>query len=282
MKRTAIFFAALLTLSFTLVALTRSARSNPKYRWVRAVDTGVKTWPRWVVPLNANDGTLRMIADNATWTSADGINWSMEPHNASKAVRPGTSQIFFKGHFWLMGGMNNWSQFTNEIWSSPDGTQWTQVAEQTPWSARRNAMLVEFNNNLWLLGGAKSNGTPEVMSARSLRDVWQSADGVRWIRISDNLPAGGEKALVFQSHIWVLGRGGAWRSNDGVSWHQTANGKPFINRGSFGATVYDGRMWLFGGVGRDKTLNDVWSSVDGVTWQLETDHAPWFPRGAGR
>ena len=43
--------------------------------------------------------------------------------------------------------------------------------------------------------------------------------------------------------------------------------------------VFDGRMWIFGGLDPEKTTNQVWSSNDGVTWQ-EAKRAPWFPRGA--
>ena len=45
-----------------------------------------------------------------------------------------------------------------------------------------------------------------------------------------------------------------------------------------GSAVYDGKMWIFGGVGVEKTTNEVWSSQDGIRWK-EVERAPWFPRG---
>ena len=53
--------------------------------------------------------------------------------------------------------------------------------------------------------------------------------------------------------------------------------------GAAGA-VFQGRMWLLGGVERyyDGTpahlRSDVWSSADGKHWKQETAQAPWAPR----
>ena len=270
--------AALFLLFITLFTCS-PAHSTSDYQWIRAVNSGVKTWPRWVVPIATNDNKLRMIAEDATWSSTDGIKWTTVKNNAAHAVRPGASQIFFKGKFWLMGGMNNWAEFTNEIWSSTNAVAWTSVAEHAPWAARRNALIVEFDDKLWLFGGAESSGKKDVTPTRSFSDVWQSSDGVEWKQISSNMPASGEQILVFQNQIWLLGKDGAWTTNDGKTFRKTATGRPFSDRRGFGAVVYDGKMWIFGGIGPEKTTNEVWSSHDGNTWQ-QAEHAPWFPRGA--
>lgn len=269
--------APILLLIALLIFTCSRAQTAGGYQWTRAVKPGVKTWPRWVVPIAANDCNLRMIAEDATWSSEDGINWNTVKNNAAQAVRPGASQIFFKEKFWLMGGMNNWAEFTNEIWSSPDAVEWTMVAEHAPWPARRNALVVEFDQKLWLFGGAESSGKKDVTPKRFYRDVWQSTDGVEWKQISSNMPASDEHILIFQDQIWLLGKDGVWTTNDGKTFRQTATGKPFSDRGGFGAVVYDDQMWIFGGMGAEKTTNEVWSSRDGITWQQE--RAPWFPRG---
>ena len=271
--------APILLLIAVLIFTCSPGQTAGGYQWIRAVNPGVKTWPRWVVPVVTNDNKLWMIAEDATWSSSDGIKWTTIKNNAEQAFRPGASQIFFNGKFWLMGGMNTWAEFTNEIWSSKDGVNWTMLAAHAQWPARRNALLVEFDNKLWLFGGAESSGKKNVTPTRFFTDVWQSSDGVEWKQISSNMPASGEQALVFQNQIWLLGKDGVWTTNEGTSWRQTAKGRPFSDRGGFGAAVLDGQMWIFGGMGSEKTTNEVWSSRDGITWQ-EVERAPWFPRGA--
>ena len=275
--------AASITLLIAVVALACvSEATEPApgaYQWTRAIETGVKTWPRWVVPVVGGDQKLRMINDEGTWTSENGIDWLSCKSGAAGAFRPGVSQIFFNGKFWLMGGMNNWAEFTNEIWSSTDAIEWTRVVEQAPWPARRNALVVEYEKQLWLLGGAESSGQRDVLPARRFRDVWQSRNGIAWNQVSSNLPASDEQILVFQNQIWLLGAEGVWFTRDGKTWRQTAKGEPFSDRRGFGSAVYDGKMWIFGGIGKEQTTNEVWSSTDGVLWQ-KTESAPWFPRGA--
>lgn len=269
--------APILLLVAILVFTCSPAQTTGGYQWIRAVKPGLKTWARWVLPVTDNNKLL-MIAEDATWSSTDGVKWTTTKNNAAEAVRPGASQIFFKGKFWLMGGMNNWAEFTNQIWSSSDAVQWTMVAEHAPWPARRNALVVEFDNKLWLFGGWESSGKKDVTPTMFYRDMWQSRDGIQWTQISSNMPASNEQVLIFQNQIWLLGKDGVWTTTDGKAWRQTATGKPFSDRGSFGAEVFDGKMWIFGGMGTTKTTNEVWFSQDGTTWQ-EAEHAPWFPRG---
>jgi hypothetical protein len=255
-----------------------SVHTSGGYRWIRAVDPGVKTWPRWVVPIEGNDGKLHMIAADATWSSADGIKWTKVKNNAAPAVRPGAAQVFFNGRFWLMGGMNSWAEFTNEIWSSTDAVHWTMLAENAPWSARRNALVVEFNDKLWLFGGAESSGKKDVAPVRFFRDVWQSKDGIHWTQISSNMPESDDQILVFKNQIWLFGTNGAWSTSDGQTWRQAAKGKPFSDRRGYGSVVFDDQIWIFGGIGRERTTNEVWTTRDGINWR-QTDSAPWFPRG---
>lgn len=272
-----LFVAPILSAPFVLTRSKATNSDTGDYRWVKAIDTGVKTWPRWVFPIHGRQKLL-MIAEESSWSSGDGIKWSTASHNAREAIRPGASQIFFKDRFWLMGGMKDWSQFTNEIWSSPDAINWTLESSAAPWAARRNALLVEFQSKLWLMSGWESSGKKNVTPLRSHRDVWQSADGRVWTKLPVTLPESDEKLVVFNNQMWLLGKAGAWRSNDGVTWQQTASGDPFVNRRAYGAVVFRNNIWLFGGLHGDMTTNEVWSSNDGVNWTREKN-APWFPRG---
>jgi hypothetical protein len=273
-----LFVTAVLSVS---IVLTKSKASNSRvsnYRWVKAIDNGVKTWPRWVFPVPMGTQKLVMVAEVATWFSNDGIKWLTTSHNVREAIRPGVSQIFFKDRFWLMGGMNDWSEFTNEVWSSADAVNWTLESKHAPWPARRNALLAEFQGKLWLVSGAESSGKKNVTPLRSYRDVWQSSDGLVWTKLPVTLPDSDEKLVVFNNQMWLLGKAGVWRSSDGLTWQQAASGDPFVNRRAYGAVVYNNSIWLFGGIHEGQMTNEVWSSDDGSSWKREKN-APWFPRG---
>ena len=272
----ALFVTAVLSVSIVLTKPKTINSRTSNHRWVKAIDTGVKTWPRWVFPITGPKGIV-MIAEEATWFSNDGTAWTTTAHNAREAIRPGTSQIFFKDRFWLMGGMNDWSDFTNEIWSSPDAINWTLETNHAPWPSRRNALLVEFQDKLWLLSGWETSGKKNVTPLRSYRDAWQSTDGRVWTKLPVELPNSDQKLVVFDNQMWLLGKAGAWHSSDGLKWQEAVTGAPFIDRWAYGAVVYDNRIWLFGGIYRDQTTNEVWSTPDGIKWRCE-NNAPWFPR----
>src|SRR5262245_57825498 len=246
--------------------------------WTRAIDTGLKTWPRWVKPIANGSDALLMVAEDGTWCSSDGIEWAKVSNNAHVAVRPGATQVFFKDKFWLMGGMNDWSEFTNEVYPSADGAKWRRVTDKAPWPPRRDALLAVFNDRLWLFSGSESSGRRDVTPTRWYRDAWQSEDGLKWKRLSTILPENAEQVLVFRNQLWLLGKAGAWSSSDGVTWSRRSSGDPLNERGGYGAVVYHNRIWIFGGIANGNVTNEVWSTVDGRIWVRE-DNAPWFTRG---
>jgi hypothetical protein len=276
MKLASMLALALIGIAIPFAPTKHSAPTQ--YRWVKAIDTGIKTWPRWVMPVANDKQRLWMVDKDGSWSSADGINWTVSANNATVALRPGAAHASFKGKLWLMGGMNDWSEFTNEIWNSSDGTSWTRVVDKAPCAARRNALVTVFKDRLWLFSGAESSGLRNVTPHRFYRDAWQSFDGLTWNKLSTTLPDSDEQVLVFNNQMWLLGSAGAWSSVDGIAWTQQSSGPPFRNRRAYGAVVYNDRMWLFGGLNGEKTTNEVWSTSDGRTWTREPD-APWFPRG---
>ena len=70
--------------------------------------------------------------------------------------------------------------------------------------------------------------------SKNLNDVWASAGGKNWAKIAD----------------------ADW---SGRGWHQ--------------AVVYQGRLYVMGGVDDFTNLKDMWSSADGKTWSLEATPA---------
>jgi len=146
---------------------------------------------------------------------------------------------------------------------------------------------------MWLLGGWFTSDEP------GPRDVWCSVDGARWTRVIREAPwLHGDlpTTLVHDDKMWIMGGwyGGrrpfasasnqVWCSTDGADWRCATVKAAWRPRLGAAGLVFDGKMWLLGGVeryfdgGRHHLLNDVWCSTDGATWKPVTPQAPWPPR----
>jgi len=97
----------------------------------------------------------------------------------------------------------------------------------------------------------------------------------------------GHLALSFQDKIWVmggLGTGGfyddVWSSTDGVTWQEEVADAPWGARMRIAGTVFDGKMWIVGGVTGYSSgeKSDVWSSSDGINWTEVTPDGGFGPR----
>jgi N-acetylneuraminic acid mutarotase len=68
-----------------------------------------------------------------------------------------------------------------------------------------------------------------------------------------------------------------------LTWEQVSSSNSWAGRYKHASTVFDGRLWIFGGygyqgLGSDSYLEDVWYSSDGETWTCATMDAPWNGR----
>jgi hypothetical protein len=188
----------------------------------------------------------------------------------------------FDGKFWMTGGMRSWDKFSNDVWNSANGTHWKVVGANAPWAGRRNHSLVVFDKKLWVIGGAMSSGSPNQTPTRFYNDVWSSADGVKWTKVTDAAEWSGrdnQQVLVFDNKLWLVGgtdHRDVWSSRNGKDWTRVLTTAPWDGRRGAGVVVYAKKMWFFGGLSR----NDVWSSNDGKDWQKVFEPAPWSTRGA--
>lgn len=150
---------------------------------------------------------------------------------------------------------------------------WRKLADSSPWVPRDSAGEIVHNGRMWLLGGY----VPELVS-----DVWSSADGLRWDRAGDVPAPAGINIPVTFSHagrMWVTSQDGKlFASRDGAAWDRVADSLPWGVRYGAGSAVFQGRMWVAGGISGGARHNDLWSSRDGVTWTLECAQAPWSRR----
>ncbi len=269
------------------------------YHWKKAIESGTGreesdwkegSWPRiYVEPLVSGD-TLLMIGSDRTWRSVDGIRWKASPHNGRWGKRYGASYTLFKGRMWIMGGMKTWDDFANDVWASENGTEWTLVTASAPWTKRRGHATLVHEGKMWLVGGAESSGASDMLPKKSLGEVWVTADGMTWEKVTDRGPWQAEfskeffstntPAHQFAGKIWVMGgplRNSVWSSADGRHWMMEAEHAPWPGRYAGGTAVFDNRLWIFGGAGH----HDVWFSINGKAWEQLTAQAPWSPRAPG-
>lgn len=154
--------------------------------------------------------------------------------------------------------------------------QWTNMTEAASFPQGYNYPVFVAGN--WMV--AMNNG------------AWLSRDGKKWTKTE--LPESGlnsahQKYLYFNGAIYALGSmTGNYerfsinttikRTRDFRTWETVAKDTNLPKRVFYGATVFDGKMWMFGGYDGKRYCNDVWNSADGVQWTQVTKQAAWSPR----
>lgn len=228
------------------------------------------------------------------WCSSDGINWTEKISTAPFGNRVGVC-LAFNNKLWIISGNTQdpaWEKA--DSWSSEDGENWILESDDLGFSSRRWHSGVVFDNKMWIIGGYDYFGAAH-------NDVWSSSDGINWVQetSSANFPRRwGHESVVFDNKIWVIGgnvhgnpggdAGGkpnyndAWYSSDGKNWTLATDDAPFTARDRFSMAVYDGYMWVMGGLTftTDPTsyLCDIWKSSDGVNWTQVTSCASFGKR----
>lgn len=231
-------------------------------------------------------------APNRGYESADGLQWRGFDHDAPWGVRYRASDVSFRGAMWRMGGFVQHEHrrvVKNDVWRSEDGRRWVKILESAPWPARTDAHLVVFRDTLWLVGGEPDDGriwttvdgitwtsrrpsslplgTPQGIVAfrdsmwilghgqweTASSDVWRSADGHAWTRVTESAPWGprtGAGFAALDDRIWVVagvGQRDAWWTDDGRRWRRLDEEIPGPPRGADYAAVFQHALWVFGG-----------------------------------
>ncbi|MFN7925657.1 MAG: hypothetical protein U0Q16_36490 [Bryobacteraceae bacterium] len=257
---------------------------------------------------NPNDKAFfPRICNNEVWSSPDGAAWTLEKQNTFRDDRFDPARdwegrhtagyVVHRGKMWIVGGDANQKHYQNDVWNSADGKRWNRVSETTPWAPRVLHYTAEFRGRIWVMGGQTMPGFVTGPGEKFHRDIWTSADGVRWEQVKPVEPywkprgmIGG--AAVHRGRIWILGGGtydtpttpkrsfysDVWSSADGVRWEQHTAEAPWHPRQYHDVAVWDSRLWVMEGW-NGGNRNDVWHSADGVTWK-ELPGTPWKPRHA--
>jgi len=244
---------------------------------------------------NPSDKThFPKICNSEVWSSRDGTDWKLHGH-APWEGRHTAGYAVHQGKMWIVGGDANQRHYQPDVWNSADGVNWTCVCREAPWGKRVLHHTVAFGDKIWVLGGqAMPRFAPD--EEAFYNDVWSSADGVHWTRVSEHAPwpprgmIGG--SAVLNDRIWLLGGGtydtpkqptrkfynDVWSSADGLEWTCHTREAPWAPRQYHEVAAFDGRLWVLEGYG-GKNRNDVWHSADGSHWE-ELPRTLWAPRHA--
>jgi len=201
-----------------------------------------------------------------------------------------TATVVFKisSTFTTDGVINNiFLESLEESFRNNTGNYWKERTASASFPARTGAELVAYKGKMWLIGGVNSGGV--------LGDVWSSSDGVAWTKERDSTDPNGfvsrraHTVVVFVDpadsveKMWVIGGyttadvNSVYNSTDGINWTQVrADGAAsgFTKCRAHASFVYDGKMWVAGGVGVD----DVYYSTNGSTWTAATTSAAFGSR----
>lgn len=215
---------------------------------------------------------------NDVWSSDNGINWvSHQP--APFLPRKGHTLSVFDGKMWVIGGMDNSSPGVSlgDVWYTSDGQNWIQASPTGAIFAGvsyHNTLV--FNNKMFVIG---SSG------------IWSTPNGFDWVQESVN-PFGSDvmrysTAVVYNNALYVMGGGSPdlsnkiFKSPDGSSWEELSPIQKFTPRRKHTALVYDGKIWILGGLVIDDSGNivhadEVWYSDDPDQFWYLYDGPPLF------
>lgn len=177
--------------------------------------------------------------------------WEVLAETSELPARIFYGAVVFAGKIWLLGGFDGKNYF-NDVWNSTDGVHWTRVAEHAAWTPRNVPTAVVFKDRIWVIGGGVIDGTPRI-NEREGSEIWSSADGIHWTRVTDAMKTSGLGApIVFEGRLWLVGAnrdGNFARSSlvteDGVTWREVP--APWSPRGGVAAWIFDGKLYITGG-----------------------------------
>jgi hypothetical protein len=147
------------------------------------------------------------------WCSDDAINWTKILDHAPWAPRLliGGAAVF-AGKIWILGGgtydtpARRRRLYFNDVWNTADGVHWTQVAKSADWHPRQMHDVGVFDNRLWVMGGYNEKAAAGEKTPGNRKDVWHSADGVKWEELPDTPwpPRHGGSVFLYDNALWMV------------------------------------------------------------------------------
>lgn len=245
------------------------------YVWTKVLDTAV--WRKnYNFQLFSLRDTLWSFHPDGNWYSVDeGRNWSKSTLSNSIRNLAFLDYVIFKnavyGLGYFKGNIENFV-FEPHIYRSTDMKTWDTLSHNADLPKRFFYHPFVFRNKLWIIGGEDKQ--------QQYADVWNSEDGIHWVKQKDNLPFGkrsGSVVVQVNDQLYLLNND-VWTSADGLNWIKKADAiVPGEQIFGYAAMVYDEKIWLLGCNRNGQFSSQVLVSTDGKKW--EGMNAPWSPRG---
>lgn len=248
--------------------------NEPEYTWTKLLDSAA--WKKsYNFQMFSIRDTLWTFHFDGVWYSTDGKKWTLSPLPNAVGNLAFVHYVPFKEALYGIGHFEgNIEKFTlkKEIYRTTNFRQWDTLSTKSNVPLRFFYHPFAFDNKLWIIGGEDKN--------TQYADIWNSADGITWIKQKDNLPFGKRS----RSQVVQLGKklfllnNDVWSSTDGLTWQKETDeivkGQTIFG---YAAVVFDQQIWLLGCNRNGRFSSQVMVSADGKTWKEQ--QAPWTPRG---
>jgi hypothetical protein len=251
--------------------------SDPKqqnYTWKKIFEEG--PWKKnYNFQMFSRRDTIWVFHPDGNWFSTDTKNWkkSTLPNAINNLAFldyvPFNHSIYGLGHF--KGNIEKFT-FKPEIYQAVDMQKWKTMATKSNLPVRFFYHPFEFKGKLWIIGGEDSK--------TAYADIWNSDDGIKWVKQKDHLPFGkrsGSQFVILNNKIFMLNND-VWSSTDGLNWqkvsHEIVKGQTLFG---YTALAFDNKIWLLGCTRNRQFTSQVLMSEDGKTWTGQD--APWSHRG---
>ncbi|NNU34670.1 hypothetical protein HK413_12445 [Mucilaginibacter sp. S1162] len=258
-----LLFIGLTASTFTYAQNTGAAKKGHTYIWTKILDSA--DWKKsYNFQMFTQHDTAWVFHQDGNWYSTDGRRWvkSSLPNAiynlAFLDYVQFNNSMYGLGHF--EGNADRFT-YTPMIYRTNNFKSWTVIARTGNLPARFFYHPFVFNNKLWIIGGANQN--------TEYADIWNSADGIVWVKQKDNLPFGKRSPAVvnFKGKLYLLNND-VWTSTDGLNWTLLTNeilkGEQLFG---YAAVVFDNKIWLLGCNRNGLFSSRVLVSTDGKTGQ---------------
>ncbi|MGF7082575.1 hypothetical protein [Mucilaginibacter sp. UYCu711] len=253
---------------------TGAAKKGPTYIWTKVLDSA--DWKKsYNFQMFTQHDTAWVFHSDGNWYSTDGRRWVKSSLNNAIYNLGFLDYVQFNNSMYGLGHFEgNIERFTYTpiIYRTNNFKNWSVIAKTGNLPARFFYHPFVFNNKLWIIGGENQN--------KQYADIWNSADGIVWVKQKDNLPFGKRsqsQILNFKGKLYLLNND-VWTSTDGLNWtiltNEILKGEQLFG---YAAVVFDNKIWLLGCNRNGLFSSQVLISDDGKTWVSQT--APWTPRG---
>lgn len=250
------------------------AKAPEDYKWKEL--TSESSIPKgYNFQLFATGDTVWAFHSAGNWYSLNGKDWIKSQLSNSINNLAFLDYVQFNnsllglGHF--EGNIEKF-KLTTPVYRTTNMKTWQVLAEKSDLPERFFYHPFVFKGKLWIIGG--SNGIEQ------FSDVWNSDDGVNWVKRADHLPFGKRdrsQCLIFNDKIFMLNND-VWSSKDGLNWNKETDAiVSGENIFGYAAVVYDNHIWLLGCNRNGIFKSEILVSADGKKWKAQ--RAPWSPRG---